>query len=487
MGVLQEKVDPKELIQLCAVDHELFGRTFFPRAFRQASPPFLRECDRLLWSRNNRFVALKLFRGSSKTTRLRVFTSKRIAYGLSHTILYISRSQGHSVKSVEWLKNAVDYNLKYSSAFGLRPGSKWTGEEIEIIHSVDEYPIRVIALGITGQIRGFNVEDFRPDLIIVDDPDSEETTANPEQRVKTSELFFGAIAKSLSPRSESPDAKMVIAQTPLEREDLIETCCADPDWASLTQGCFGPDGESIWEERFFTQDLINDKAAHVRRNQLSLWLREMECTISSREQRAFDTDWLQHWDTLPPGMAVYMAIDPASSEAETADFQAIAVVGFYGSKTFLIEYSLSKGKNPEEIGAEFMRLLRKWKPVACIVETTSYQRVLAWFLRQVMARHNHFITIHEKDDRRKKSDRIIQALSGRCSNEMFYIKEGMTEFLEQYAQYPASPSKSYRGKDDLLDAIAMAITFVSNTGDIEGEYSVFDEDIPVLEHRGYCP
>jgi hypothetical protein len=393
------------------------------------------------------------------------------------------------VKSVEWLKNSIDYNHNFAGAYGLKPGAKWTGEEIEIIHSVDEYPIRVIALGITGQIRGFNVEDFRPDLIIVDDPDSEETTSSPEQRVKTSELFFGAVAKSLSPGTESPDAKMVIAQTPLERDDLIETCCADPDWASLTQGCFGADGQSVWEERYPTETLMKEKTAHVRRNQLSLWLREMECTITSREQRAFDTDWLQYWATLPPGMAVYMAIDPASSEAETADFQAIAVVGFFGGKTYLIEYSLSKGKNPEEIGAEFMRLLRKWKPIACIVETTSYQRVLAWFLRQVMARHNHYITIHEKDDRRRKSDRIIQALSGRCSNGAFYLSEEHTEFVTQYAQYPSQPSRSYKGKDDLLDAVAMAISFVTNTdgATYEGEFSPFDDAYPALESLGTCP
>jgi len=448
----------------------------------------MREMDRVLYNPKNRLCAFELWRGSSKTTRLRVFTAKRIAYGISHTILYISRSQGHSIKSVEWIKNAVEYNRLFSDSFGLRPGSKWTGEEIEIFHGIDEYPIRIIAMGITGQIRGFNVDDFRPDLIVVDDPDGEETTSSPEQITKTQQLFFGAIKNSLATRADAPNGKLVIAQTPNEAGDLIETCVKDPQFASLVFGCFDHEGKSRWEMMFPTEELLNDKAAYIKRNQLSIWLREMECTISSREERAFDLEWIEYWTNTPPAMAVYIAIDPASSEAETADFQAIACVGFFAGKTYLLEYSLSKGKDPEEIATEFFRLVRKWKPIAAIVESVSYQRVLAWYLRNAMARHRTYITVHEVDDRRKKSDRIIQALSGRCSSGNFFIRREHDEFIAQYSQYPAQPSKSYRGKDDLLDAVAMAITFAGGKMEaIEGDYSVIDDAYEPLKLQWSAP
>src|SRR5262245_60027408 len=77
-------VNLAELVQLCAVDTELFSRTFFPKEFRQESPSYARE----LWDAMesaNRYVNVAVFRGGSKTTRIRSFVAKLIAYGLLHT------------------------------------------------------------------------------------------------------------------------------------------------------------------------------------------------------------------------------------------------------------------------------------------------------------------------------------------------------------------------------------------------------------------
>lgn len=469
-------ISPKEIVELCALDDELFGRFFFPRAFRQESPPFLRSIDAVLAKPENRYCAFKMYRGSSKTTRLRKFTAKRIAYGISHTILYISRSQGHSIKSIEWLKNAVEFNKNFAEAFQLRPGKKWTGEEIEIVNGIDEYPIRVIALGITGQLVGFNIEDYRPDLIVVDDPDGPETTSSPEQIAKTAELFFGSIKPSLAPRSEAPDAKLVIAQTPNEAGDLIETCCKDPQFVSLEYGCYDEQGQSRWEVRFPTAELDEEKRGYIARNQLSIWLKNMEVTISAAEQRAFDLSWLKYWTATPLDMICFIVIDPASSDAKTADFQACGVVGFYEGQVYLCEYVIAKGQDPEELAVEFFRMVRKWKPVAAIVESVAYQRVLAWYLRNAMARHKTYIVVHEVQDKRAKGDRIIQAISGRASSGNLFIYKSMTEFEGQYAQYPSRPTRAYAGKDDILDVLAMAITFEEGRFvEIEGEYSTVTE------------
>lgn len=465
-----EEVSAKELVELCAVDHELYYRTFFPRAFRQATPPFLKEVDELLWS-GSRFVGLRLFRGSSKTTRLRAFTSKRIAYGISHTILFVSASQAHSIKSVEWIRNAVEHNRTWADLFGLRPGNKWTGEEIEIFHSVDEYPIRVLALGITGQIRGINIEDYRPDLIVVDDIYSDDALKSDTQVRDSIELVFGSLKNSLAPPSDDPNAMLAIAQTPFVSNDVIAIACDDPQFRTLTFGCFDEGGQSRWEERLPTADLQADKEAYVRRQQTSIWMREMECRIITRETSAFNSDWLEYWDRVPQGIATYIGVDPASSDARDADYQAIAVVGFYAGRTYLCDYFLSRGKNPYEFGVEFFRLVRVWKCIAAYVESIAYQRVLAWFLKQMMREHNQYLVIHEVQDRRRKADRIIQAYSGRAANGDFLVHESHTEFIEQFAMYPANPGPSFKGKDDLLDAGAMPITGVMQPTVLEGEWT----------------
>jgi len=453
VGALSPK-EVDDIVQLAAVDGELFGQTFFPRAFRQPWGDMHRSIWQMLLA-PNRHTSMMVFRGGAKTTLTRVYTAFRIAYGLSHTIMYVSASQSHAIRSVDWIAKQIMYNKFFRQTFGLEKGSKWASEEIEILHGVQKHPIRLIAAGITGQTRGVNVDDYRPDLIVVDDPLDEENTATLEQRQKTEQLFFGSLEKSLAPVTEAPDAKMVLLATPLHREDLVVASTKDPQWCSQVYGCFTESGESRWPARFPTEVLLKDKQAHVERNQLSLWLREMECKLVDKESAFFRAEWLQYWKTLPANMRIYMAVDPASSERKTADFQAVAVIGVYDSDIYLLEYSQARGQDPEEFAVEFFRLVLKWRPLQCAVESVAYQKTLAWYLRKEMKKRGVFVQIVEWRDRRNKQDRILQAFSGRCANKAFYCSAKHSEFISQFCDYPEV------SHDDLLDAVSMAISIIN--------------------------
>ena len=91
-----EVITTSELIELCAADGNLFETEFFPDTVRQESAPFHDEVWRNLES-SARLVNNQLFRGSGKTTKLRLYMAKRIAYGLSRTIMYVGLSQDLSL------------------------------------------------------------------------------------------------------------------------------------------------------------------------------------------------------------------------------------------------------------------------------------------------------------------------------------------------------------------------------------------------------
>lgn len=487
-------ITPSESVELSASSPEFYSRFFFPRTVRQASPPFHKDVWETLETPNVTFVDLEMFRGSAKTTLLRLFTSKRIAFGISRTILFVSASEGHSIKSIKWLKKQVEYNTQWAQTFQLTKGATWTNEWIEIQHGIDEVPINVLALGITGQTRGINIEDYRPDLIIVDDPCTEENTATAEQREKIINLFFGALAKSLVPKSECPSALMALLQTPLNSADLISLCKKDPQFVSHTFGCFDERGESRWPERWSKETLLADKAAHIARNQLPLWMREMECTLIADELCSFRVEWLQFWTVLPEGMVTYLAIDPTPPAKDgdkgnitsKHDYCALVVVGYHMGKVYLCEYYQAKGLNPDEVGAEFFRLIHKWRPMQVGVESVNYQRTLAWFLRKEMAGRNHYVYVTEVNDKRGKNLRIRQSLTGRASNGMFFVNAEHADFIDQFARHPNITH------DDLLDAVSLAICLINPALDgvtIEGDYDVLaaERDIPKLENWRACP
>lgn len=479
MGTLQatERVSTEELVALCAADDQLYCSTFFPRTYRQGFPDFHDEVVGVLENPDYRYVGLEMFRGSAKTTRVRTLASKRIAYALSNTIMIVGNAQKHAGYSLKWLRMQVLHNRYWADTFGLRPGATFNDEHLEIIHGVDGRVIHVLAFGITGALRGVNLDDFRPDFIIIDDPDNEETTATPEQREKTSNLVFGALQKSLAPPTENPLAKMVLLETPFNSFDLISTCKKSPEWHVPTISCFLPDGKSSWPARYPTEFLQKEKTEHMRLRKMALWMREMECKIIANETASFDLEWLKYWDDpgqmLPAGMNKIVAIDPASSESKNADDQVIGLIGFKGRDVYLIDYTAEKGEMPEAAASTVLSYIQSHNIAKIVVEAVAYQRVLAWFLRRAMTLARRWCVVQEVQDRRKKADRIIQALRETAASGHLWVSRKHTKFIEQFAQF----RPGFEMHDDVIDMLATGVS--SHKGQIEFE----GEDVPALDER----
>ncbi len=485
----------REVLELGAVDGEFFCHQWFPRTFRQSSPPQ----HKVVWDNlegGYRFVSVEMARGWAKTTLLRAFTAKRISYAESRTILLVGESQDAAKRSVRWLRRQVLHNRAWADFFQLSLGSKKTDEWLEIYHGVEQIPISVIAVGITGQTRGINLDDFRPDLIIVDDPCDEENTNTAEQRKKISKLFFGALAKSLAPPVDCENALMCLLQTPLHPLDLISQCRSDPQFRSFTFSCFDADGESTWPERYPTLMLLEDKAAHIARNDLPLWLREMECKVVAEGSASFRSDWLKPYpadttpkDLLAEGGQAYLWIDPVPPPSprqiemglQDKDYEAMAVVIKYRGEIYLAETTAERGHNPDWTLMEFWRLVDTYRVTMFGVETVAYQRTLKWLLEQSMRQKSRYLQCHvdDKQDKRKKTYRIVDNLKGIASQGAFYVDfKRHGTFVDQFTTYPATDY------DDVIEAVAEATRIALESSIIEGIYSeLYEEDSrPQLGH-----
>jgi hypothetical protein len=476
-------ISPQEAIRLGATSLTRYGRIFFPKAFRQISPLFHDEIGQALNNRDYRNVAIEVFRDGAKTTLLRAYTSQRIAYGISRTILFVSASQGHSILSLRWIKRQVEHNRRWAETFQLRKGSKWTDDHVEIMHGIEEEPITLLALGVTGQLRGYNIDDRRPDLIICDDTSTDEAAGSADQRSKQTNLVFGALFNSLAPATEAPDAKAIILDTPKSKFDLIESCEKDPSWKFFRFGVFDEAGQSRWEARYPTAELMAAKEAAARVGRMAIWMREKECKVISEELASFRHSNLQFWDTLPERATYVIAIDPAISDSKTADDNVVAVLAFHKDNVYIVDYKAATGQDPEMVLATVFEYLRKWKPLGIVVESIAYQRVLAWYIEKGMREQRLFVPVYQVKDVRRKSDRIVQALGETSGYQRLWCRPQQTKFIEQFVEY--SPMADMH--DDVLDAVAMGITWGENQGVsdwIEGEFSLEEDDSPRLSFRG---
>lgn len=453
-NVANVPVSRQELITACALDGSLYGRTFFPKTLKQESPPFHKDIWQVVDVERNRYNGVKVYREGAKTTLTRIIASKRAAYGQSRFIIFTSEAEKHAVHSVNWLRRQVIHNRFWTQVFQLRLGKSTEGD-IEIIHEGLEITIRVIGLGMSGQLRGFNIDDDRPDFIVADDVDGDKSISSETVREKNKDLFFSALVRSLVAPTENPDAKVVVLQTPTHREDIIETISASPMWHTLEYGCFDEKGESRWPERHPTEFLLKEKQSYIDMRNLSKWMREMEVSIIPTETRAFREEHLNFWDILPEGLVYYMAIDPAplgtNEPRQDAAFQAVVVIGCMGPKVFLVEYGIGKGQGLDELATEVFRLFLKYRPITVAVETVAYQKVCAWFLKQESFKRQVFLPIQEIQDRQNKDSRIIDAIRQVAGNGNLFIHRTHHEFLREYLDFPDPERK------DVIDATAMAI------------------------------
>lgn len=475
-------LSPAEAVRVGAGNLITYGRIFFPKTFRQGSPAFHHDIGAALHDPTARKVAIEVFRDGAKTTLLRTFLSQRIAYGVSKTILVVSASQGHSILTLRWLKRQVEHNSRWAQTFRLRKGTKWSDDYMEVWHDAFDSPITLIALGITGQLRGFNVDDFRPDLIICDDTSTDEASGSVEQRKKEINLFFGALINSLAPASEAPEAKIVVLDTPKNKFDLIESVVKDPDWRGLRFGVFDEKGESRWPERYPTEQLKKEKAEYIRTARLAVWMREKECNIISEELCSFRETNLRFWEVLPDRATFLIAIDPASSEDKKADDNVVGCLGFHKQDIYLVDYKAETGQNPEMVWTTVFEYIRRWRPAGIVVESVAYQRVLAWYLEQKMREFRVFLPVYQVQDRRKKSDRIIQAVGGASGYGRLLIRTTHSKFTQQYIEY----SPTVEMHDDVLDMLAIGIDWAQGhfVGDwIEGEATEVEDEPLELEFR----
>lgn len=243
---------------------------------------------------------------------------------------------------------------------------------------------------------------------------------------------------------------------------------------------------SAWPARWSTEEVLRMKEGYVRRGQLHLWLREFECTVTSPEDAPLKPEWLKFFDVAPEGGVTYIGIDPAISESKKAHKFAIVVIKVKGPNVYILDHFAQVGVNPEQAWNQFLIFALKYRPYQVPVESIAYQKALAFYFREKMKALGTFWAILEYQDRRKKSDRILQAYVGRATEGHLFVRTKDNDFIDAWNSWRVNLDS------DLLDAGAIALSAASNllllSEDGNEIMPLLDEsNIPLLKLAHACP
>jgi len=460
----EDKYEQKEILRRLRGNMALFGRHCFPTALRKITPPFHHEVYGVLSDNDKKRVLIAAPRGTAKSTvTTLIYPLWRCAFKPSSEDLFIviiSESQTQSINFLSRIKHHILHSDELRNIFGnLGPPheKRWTQNDIILSNNA-----RIVAVGTGQRVRGFIQGDTRPNLIIVDDFESELNAGTMEARAKNRKWMTEAVVPSLS-----DEGKMAVIGTVISEDCFLYWAKGSPSWHTLWYSIWDEEEVSIWPERFPRERIIEIRNEFQAVGNLNGFYQEYMNIAQSPDDAPFKPEWikLHHYDferkngqnclTRTIGdeckdipIDVYCGVDPASSLSITADFFVVATIGVDANNNKYVLDIFRKRISPADQPRTIIDIYKKYRPRRMKIETTGYQEALRTAVRELMSENNLYIPGLEKGvkPRTRKSERLM-SLVPMFAKGQFYMRPEDTVAQQEFLSYP-------KGRhDDIMDAI----------------------------------
>lgn len=232
--------------------------------------------------------------------------------------------------------------------------------------------VRVRAFGMMGNIRGGKHRQFRPTLLLVDDPDSEETVGTRRQRDRQTRKIVAAATYGLEPKV----SRIFVMGTPIDADCQVCRLTAPERykrWLKLRYRAIQADGTALWPERWSIEALREEEEDDPEAFAMEM----MDLPPSSG--RPFETTHYYSRAALG-GMDLpkTLAFDPSLGRTATADYQALVVLrgptpeGWYA----VHRVELLRIGDPLALMRRVDEIVAEEQPDLCVMETIGFQSLL---------------------------------------------------------------------------------------------------------------
>ena len=211
-----------------------------------------KELPSLINNPNPRPLAIAAPRGEGKSTIIGLaFILWNIVHNKSNCIVLIGANLSLAKETLRAIKYELTDNelieQDYPNAFG--EGSLWREEKI-----ITKNDIAVVCVGTSGKIRGIKHKEHRPDCIIIDDCENEETVRSETSRANIDEWLNGAVMNLKDRRGK---CVVVMIGTLLHEDSVLSRCMKNSKWKSHICRAIieWPQRMDMWD--VFSRTLIN--------------------------------------------------------------------------------------------------------------------------------------------------------------------------------------------------------------------------------------
>lgn len=475
-------------------DMELFGRTYFPHYISSPSSAlhkyFCKRYPEMIETAIITGVGDKEAdgapRGNAKSTWATfILPLWSAVFGKRKNILIVSETNAQATDFIQAIKLEIESNerLKQDYPYFAGEGSRWQADDI-----ITRNGVRIFGAGAGQKIRGTRHGSRRPDLVILDDMENDESVESADQRKKLANWFNKALMKV-----GAKYTVYIVVGTILHAESLLSDLLNRPGWKGhkfkavirFSQSKLWEQWEAIFRDITVGKEDAEKKAdaffekhkAEMLKDTEVLWpeqedyyyLMKMRVTDGAAafdsekqneplnpEDQIFFEEWIQYWDDEDvdlTGIPHAGACDPSLGKKNKRNDPSAILGGRMKNNILYLDIADITKRTPDRIIDDILLYHERDPFDKFRMESVQFQEFFARHFEQVAHDKGKTINVDKFVPNTDKDLRIIR-LQPWIKNGWIRFKRDMREMVRQLMYYRPG---NRGGHDDGPDCLEMLL------------------------------
>jgi len=351
----------------------LFGQTYFPEFFPSKEPELHLDILALMLGTSN-LKAVAVPRGHAKSTIITfLLTMYRICFQERKFIVIISESEDKAKDFVIRLRDELEYNTELIRDFA--PNGKFKTTDWAKTDFVTDTGIRVSAKGAGQSLRGMIFKDTRPDMVILDDIETNETAGS-------NSIIEYILSNVLPAVNKRGVYDVCYVGTIIKDMSALHRMIINEEWSSAKWEAIDDNDQMIAPMLLPQKEYNRTKKMYQSLGKMSVFYAEMHNNpMVADDAMTFRQEQFQYYQDIPEGCRYFIAYDPAMppsgrTKLKRVDKSAIIVLATDGRENWYVVKIIANRETPAFNRELLFSLAKKYKPNVVWMETIAAQRAM---------------------------------------------------------------------------------------------------------------
>jgi predicted phage terminase large subunit-like protein len=461
----ESETDKKSRIASLKVDFVAFCKYYFPKYCKAEFADFQKKAAREIENNQVLVAVLAWARDHAKSVIVDLFLPAYLCCaGKSRNVLLVSKTGDAATELLMPLMIQLESNMRLINDYGtFKSMNNWAAGNFKTNCG---WSFR--GLGAGQSPRGARNEEARPDMIIVDDIDDDETCRNPKRMDDLWDWVMGA----LYPCFDIGSAKrFIVIGNIIAKNSIVDRALKIADFKQVVN-ILNEKGQPSWKENYTLE-------------QCQYMIGKLGYRLSQREYfnnpfsegKVFKKAWMQ-FGAIPPihSMKLQLAyLDPGFKKTKTSDTKALVLVSLHKGKYYIIKVYCGQASIEEMIQWCYdmeQYVIERKGSFRLKMEEVFLQSLLYKDFAEAGLKRNHPLPL--SGDTRKKPDKDarIEATSGHYERGNVILNEEeegnhhMGELIEQYLNFQPGVNTKKDGPDAVEGAFFILQNSLAASSDI---------------------